>query len=133
MGRCKDNLLFCLKTAAIVCFAGVLKAHEMTPTYFKFKHAVWREVHQTRLSLFNRREDQIYYQVAVYDKDFNPIPFASKTRLLKVLPYERADFLLYVRNEDVDDVVYICTESKTPKGEIASTGVTSRICSKKEE
>lgn len=125
--------MLCAKAGIISLFAGVLKAHEMTPTYFKFRHSASKQIYQTSLSLFNRREDQQFYQVSVYDKDFNHIPFASKTRLIKLKVHTKQKFTVFIKKEDLDDVVYICTESKTPKGQLESTGITSRICSKRKE
>ena len=38
--------------------------------------------------------------------------------------------MLYIRNSDLERVTYICTSSKSFKGEGQRTIITSRICSK---
>lgn len=122
-----------MKTILLVLFSSAVNAHEMTPTYFKFKNSTYSGIYETNLSLFNKREDQSYYAIGVFDKDFEHVPFAAKSRILKVEPNQRSKVTVYVRKNDLDRVVYVCTVSKTPKGQTASTGITSRICSKRKE
>ena len=126
-------LSFVMKTLTLVFISTAVMAHEMTPTYFKATPSVYADVYETQLTLLNRREEQLYYEISVFDEDFNPVPFAAKSRLLKIPTYKREEFTLYFRNFDLSRVVYVCTESKTPKGQLQTTGVTSRICSKRIE
>lgn len=122
-----------MKTLTLVLFSTAVSAHEMTPTYFKVTNSVYNNIYQTKLNIFNSREDQLYYQITVYDEDFNKVPFAASERLLKIEQFKKKDFELFFRRRDLDRIVYVCTESKTPKGQTQSTGVTSRICSKRKE
>lgn len=117
----------------LALFASSVQAHEMTPTYFDMKPSLYTNVFVTQMRLFNRREDVKFYEISVYDGDWNPIKFASKARVVQIDPLKRSTFEVYVRRQDLDDVVYICTESKLLKGEVESTGITSRICSKRKE
>lgn len=117
----------------LVLFSTASFAHEMTPTYFEPKSSIYNEVYEVNMLLINRREDQTYYEISVLDENFEPIVFASKDKLMNVKPYTRYPFTLFVRERDLNRVVYICTVSKTPKGTVNSSGVTTRICSKRKK
>ena len=84
------------------------------------------------MSMYNVREDSSYYEITVLDENFQKVPFAATQRIMNVTYLKRQKFTVFIRNRDVDRVVYICTQSKTLKGGTESTGITSRICSKKE-
>ena len=118
-------------SALLALLTGPLNAHEMTPTWFEMRPSLYNNVYVTDMSLFNKREDVNYYEVGVFDKDFKPVAFATSNRIINAKTYSRNAISIYVRKKDLDDVMYICTESKLLKGEVESTGVTSRICSKK--
>ena len=120
-------------TLLLALFTSSVQAHEMTPTYFNMKPSLYTNVFVTQMRLFNRREDVKFYEISVYDDDWDPIKFASKARIVQIDPLKGSTFEVYVRRQDLDDVVYICTESKLLKGEVESTGITSRICSKRKE
>ena len=118
-------------SALLALLTGPLDAHEMTPTFFEMRPSLYNNVYVTDMSLFNKREDVSYYEVGVFDKDFKPVAFATSNRIINAKTYSRNAISIYVRKKDLDNVVYICTESKLLKGEVDSTGITSRICSKK--
>ena len=105
-------------------------SHEMTPTYPELRPSYTDGLYSVKMKLFNRRDDIEYYQVNVYDQEWNPVAFAIGQRIIR-LPYlERTNFTLYVRNEDKERVKYICTKSKILKDDLQSAVVASRICSK---
>jgi hypothetical protein len=79
--------------------------------------------------MFNRREDVKYYQIEVYDEEWNPITFATTERILTLKYLERKGFEIYIKANDVDRVTYICTRSKILKGGESSV-IASNICSK---
>lgn len=118
-----------LALIATLC-AGPTLAHEMTPTYPEFKSSYVEGISVAKLSIFNRRIDVDYYQVDVYDDKWNRLPFAAKSRLLRVNYLRIVDFEVYVKDEMVDRVGYICTISKIPVAKMDRTAVASRICSK---
>jgi len=118
------------KWLLISLFATQAYAHEMTPTYFKLKPSLYDNIYETQLQLFNKREDVEYYEVEVYDEEFNPIVFASKDKVFRVPTYSKYVMDVYIRRKDLDEVTYICTSSKLLKENVGSTGVTSRICSR---
>tara|TARA_R110000850_G_scaffold156948_3_gene281149 strand:- start:423 stop:776 length:354 start_codon:yes stop_codon:yes gene_type:complete len=105
-------------------------AHEMTPAYFKLKPSYIEDVSVTSMKLFNRRDDVKYYDIEVFTFDWKPIPFASEYKTINIGYNKSKLFDVYIRNNDIDKVVYICTQSKLFKGTNQITLITSRICSK---
>lgn len=103
-------------------------AHEMVPAYFNLKESPVENVYEATFKLFNRRDDVDYYQVLVYDKDWNNLPFASFDRVFKLEYLKRKEIKVYIQEKHIFDVTYVCTQSKLYKGEGAY--VASRICSK---
>ena len=59
-------------------------AHEMTPTYPKLEPSHLDGVYKTTMEMFNKREDVSYYEIGVFDKDKNPIPFVSSYKIIKM-------------------------------------------------
>jgi len=107
----------------------VASAHELTPTYPEMKPSYVDGISVVNLLLFNRREDVQYYEIEVFDKDFNPIAFAASERIVKVNYLEKKSLEIYIKDSDKNDVTYICTHSKIVKG-ISTSFVASRVCSK---
>jgi len=103
-------------------------SHEMVPAYFKLTQSPVVNVHVTSFKLFNARNDVDYYQVSVYDEDWNRVPFASFDRVFKLEHLKRKEIKVYIQEADISSVTYVCTESKLYKGKGAY--VASRICSK---
>ena len=114
----------------LIMVGGYANSHQLTPTYPVLTPSHIGGVYQTEMVMFNRRQDIEYYQISVFDDDWNSVPFAASERIIR-LPYlDRMAFTLYFRNEDKDRVRYICTESKIVKDDLQSAVVSSRICSK---
>jgi len=105
-------------------------AHEMTPTYPKWKHSHLSGVLKTKMEMFNKREDVEYYEIGVFDKDFNPVPFVSAYSVVKLKYLGHLVFEVYINERSKDKAVYICSKSKLRKGEAVRTAISSRICSK---
>ena len=110
--------------------ASIVHAHEMTPAYPKLKPSHVSGVMKVQMSLFNQREDVKYYQVELFDLDFNSMPFSTTYRIMKVDYKERKDFEVYIRKSDLDNPLYLCTISKVVKPRSSSPLISSRICSK---
>jgi len=102
----------------------------MTPTYPELRPSYVDGLYSLTMKLFNRRDDVIYYEIGVFDKDWKSLPFASQDKLLKIEYLERKDFDIYIRSDDYETVEYICTTSKILKSDIGKAAVMSRICSK---
>lgn len=111
-------------------FYSQASAHEMTPTYFELTPSYVDNVLKTTIEIFNRREDVKYYEIDVYDKDWNPIPFVTINKIIEIKYLAKESIDIYIRKSDRDEVTYICTLSKFLKGNETKTNVASRICSK---
>jgi hypothetical protein len=116
--------------AALILSATVASAHEMTPTYPEMRASHLSGVVKATMHLFNKREEIEYYQFGVFDENFKPVPFASATVVMKVPYLSHATVDIYIRRSDLDRALYICSESKLPRGSELKTRVSSRICSK---
>ena len=116
--------------AALILFATGAGAHEMTPAYPKLHQSAMAQIMQADLSLFNARDDVEYYAISVLDAEMNPIVFASAPRVMHVPTGGRQDFEIYVREDDVARVVYVCTTSMLRAGQEDNAIISSRICSR---
>ena len=105
-------------------------SHEMTPTYPELRPSYLTGLNSAKLNLFNRREDVKYYEIGVFDENWNTIPFASISKIIELEYLDKKDFEIYVRSEDADRVTYICTISKLIKDSSFNSNITSKICSK---
>ena len=106
------------------------RAHEMVPTYPEFVPSYMDGIQRLTMHMFNKREDVEYYEVGVFDADFNPIPFVTSYRLMKIVYLGHVTFDVYVRDSDAIRTKYICTKSKLRKDDSSVAIVASRICSK---
>lgn len=120
---------YCLIAAALFFSSGAA-AHELTPAYPEFKQSHVDKVSVTTMKLWNRREDVGYYELNVYDENWNRIPFATSDRLMQVGYLQTKTFEVYVRDSDIEKIEFICTTSKQLKDDVKSTGITSKICSR---
>jgi hypothetical protein len=118
--------LFC----AFICSSTHLFAHEMVPAYPKFGPSYMSDVSKTTVKMFNKRRDVEWYEIGVFDQDRNSIPFVSKYKIMQLQYLDHATVDIYVRNNDLDRVVYICSRSKLRKEQATKTLVASVICSK---
>lgn len=110
--------------------SGVVNAHEMVPAYPTMKPSYITGVSVTNMKIFNRRDDVRYYEIGVFTSEWEPIPFASEEKIIKLEYLGKKTFEVYIRNSDLDDATYICTLSKLEKDNVRTTGVSSKICSK---
>lgn len=107
-----------------------VSAHEMTPTYPRLQTSHVDGLYKTTMEMFNKRQDVEYYEIGVFDKDFNPIPFVSSYEILKIRYLGHVSFDIYIKKEDVSRATYICSRSKLRKDSKARTAISSKICSK---
>jgi hypothetical protein len=110
--------------------SGYANAHQFLPTYPKFEHSFIAGVMQTKMELFNKRNDVEYYELNVYDKDWNVLPFASESKLIQVNYLQTKSINVYIKKDDLLKVTYICTESKHKREGSRNTVISSQICSK---
>jgi hypothetical protein len=116
--------------AALILFANSAAAHELTPTYPEIEPSYVEGVSVIKMKMWNRRSDASYYEINVYDDKWKSVPFAAPEKVIKLGYLEHKSFELYVRDDDIDGVTYICTTSKQLKQDVQSTGIKSRICSR---
>lgn len=117
----------------LMLFAGSAFAHEMVPTYPELKPSHIQGVWKTTMKMFNKRNDVKYYEIGVFDKDWKPIPFVSSYKIIKMEYLGHVKFDVYIREEDRERAVYLCSRSKLLVDEMSPTSVSSRICSKFKE
>lgn len=105
-------------------------AHQWSPTYPKFRPYHISGVYVANMILFNARKDVSYYQLEVFDGEWNPITFASKAKLIKAPLHSTTNVDVYIHKSKLKIVKYICTRSMVKKEDARDTVVASRICSK---
>jgi hypothetical protein len=110
--------------------SGQAYAHQFLPTYPKFEQSFISEVSYVKMELFNRRKEVEYYELGVFDADWNALSFATENKLVQIKYLEIKNINVYVKNEDLKKVSFICTESKLRKGDSKQTLISSKICSK---
>ena len=109
---------------------GCASAHQFLPTYPRFEYSFIEGVMYTKMELFNRRQEIQYYELSVYDDDWNPVTFASENKLIRINYLETKKINVYIKKEDLKKAVYICTESRIRPQEVQATTISSKICSK---
>ena len=116
-------------TAALLISSSAA-AHEMTPTYVEFKPSYVDGIYVTTVNLWNRRNDVEYYEISVLDEMWKRIPFASRDRIVKISHLKKQKIEIYIKQEDLRNVEFVCTSSKQLKSDVKSTGIKSMICSR---
>ena len=107
-----------------------VNAHEMVPTYPKLEPSYMQGLQKTKLTIFNKRPEVEYYEIGVFTKDWEPIPFVSTYKVFPVPYLSTVTVELFIRNVDKNIVTYICSKSKLRKSYVTRTVVSSRICSR---
>ena len=102
----------------------------MTPTYPEWKMSFIPSAKMTTMQVFNKRADVQWYQIGVFDKDWNSIPFVTRYKIVRVKYLSRVKFDVYVNNEDTKQTEYICSTSKLRGNDDFKPIVESRICSR---
>jgi hypothetical protein len=116
--------------AITLMISTMASAHEMVPTYPKLKISHIDGLLKTTMTMFNKRSDIEYYELGVFNKDFEPIPFVTSYKVMKIPYLSTVTFDVYIREQDKYNAVYICSRSKIRKEDAVRTAVSSRICSK---
>lgn len=105
-------------------------AHEMVPTYPEWERALYPNVLTTTVTIFNKRSDVEYYEIGVFDENFNPIFFVADYKVIQLKYLSSASIDIYIAKENEERVEYICSRSKIRKADETRTAVSSRICSR---
>ena len=114
----------------IALIGGDVYAHQFLPTYPKFQYSFIDGVMYTKMQLFNKRKEVEYYELSVYDDNWNKISFASETKLIRISYLQTKDVNVYVKKQDLFKVTYICTESKHQRENVQVAVIATQICSK---
>ena len=109
---------------------GSVAAHDMTPTYPKWKMSFIPSAKMTTMQVFNKRSDVQWYQIGVFDKDWKPIPFVTRYKILNIKYLQRVKFDVYVNEENAKVAEYICSTSKLRGNDDFKPIVESKICSR---
>lgn len=105
-------------------------SHELTPAYPELAPSYIEGLVTTKVTLFNRRQDVEYYEIEVYDSEWKPLDFATRTKTIQVKYLDKATIDIYIREKDLKKITYICTMSKLKTEDVKYTAVASRVCSK---
>ena len=105
-------------------------AHDMTPTYPKWKMSFIPTAKMTTMQVFNKRADVQWYQIGVFDKEWNPIPFVSRYKIINVKYLTRVEFDVYINDTNEKLAEYICSTSKLRRNDNFVPVVESKICSR---
>ena len=105
-------------------------AHDMTPTYPKWKMSFIPSAKMTTMQVFNKRSDVQWYQIGVFDKEWNPIPFVTRYKIINIKYLKSVKFDVYVNEENEKLAEYICTTSKLRGNDNFKPIVESKICSR---
>tara|TARA_Y100000114_G_scaffold83778_1_gene77342 strand:+ start:102 stop:488 length:387 start_codon:yes stop_codon:yes gene_type:complete len=107
-----------------------VSAHEMLPAHPVMRLSYVDGVLQTQMQLFNKRQDVEFYEVGVFDEDWNPVSFVTGYRIIRLQYLEQVKFDVYILKQDANKAEYICSRSKL-RGESSQRAiVASRICSR---
>ena len=110
-----------------------VQAHQFTPTYPKLEQSFVPGVNYTKLKLYYKRKDVEFYEISVFDMNWNRVPFAITERVLRVPYLQTKEIEVYLKEKDSAKSLYICSKSKLLKGQGSVPAVASRICSKVKE
>ena len=109
---------------------GSVAAHDMTPTYPKWKMSFIPTAKMTTMQIFNKRKDVQWYEIGVFDKEWKPIPFVTRYKIINIKYLHRVRFDVYVNDKNAKVVEYICSTSKLRGNDDFKPIVESRICSR---
>lgn len=113
-----------------VLLSSIVAAHEMTPTYPKWKMSFIPSAKMTSMEVFNKRADVQWYQIGVFDENWNSIPFVTRYKIIRVKYLSRVEFDIYVNENDAKRTEYVCSTSKLRGNDDFKPIVESKICSR---
>lgn len=116
--------------AAFISLGLSAAAHEMSPTYPVLRGSHVSNIMTTTMTLFNKRQDIDFYEIGVFDEEWNSIDFASLYKIINVPYMTEVKFDIYIKSGDAKRAEYICSVSKALKNDPRATSVKSRICSR---
>lgn len=121
----RSSIALCL-----LLFNYAVQSHEQTPTYPTWKASGISEVKKTQIRLWNSRPDIEYYEIGVFDGDWQPIPFVTAYKILPVEYLQEVKIDIYIRESNITEARYVCSLSKLRSNDESQTLLATRICSK---
>jgi len=121
------NSIKAIASFVLITLSGNAVAHEMTPTYPTFSKSFMAGISVTTLNIFNKRKDVSYYEIGVFDDQWEPIPFVSEYTVIPMLYLDTVSFDVYVSNLSLGSVEYICSVSQVQAGATVSSKICSRV------
>ena len=115
---------------AALFLAGKVSAHEMTPTYPPLVPSYVDGLVSAKMTMFNSRQDVEYFEIGVFDDEWNPVPFAATAKILRVPHGSSKTFEVFVRHKDKNRATFICSLSKLRTDSSARAIVSSKTCSR---
>ena len=109
---------------------GYANAHQFTPTYPELEMSHMAGVLKAEMVLFNTRKDIRYYEVNVFDKDWNSVRFAIESKVIPIDYQETKYITVYISKKESNKARYICSKSRILLTVKEPSIVSSRICSK---
>ena len=114
----------------LIVLASTSFAHEMVPTYPRWKPSQFGDVLKSTVEIFNKRADVEYYEIAIFDRDWKPVPFVTSYKVIQLQYLGTASIDVYIKKADRSRAEYVCSRSKLRKGNETRTAVSSTICSR---
>ena len=115
----------------LMLIGGYASAHQFTPTYPKLDQSYIPNVLKAEMELFNGRTDVAFYELQVFDNEWNSVPFAvSEGKVVNVEYLKRKKITVFIREVDRDRAVYVCSVSKLIADNTNKASIASKICSK---
>ena len=107
-----------------------IQSHEQTPTYPTWKTSGIDGIKKTNIRVWNKRPDIEYYEIGVFDGDWQPIPFVTAYKILPVKYLQEVKVDIYIRESNIEEARYVCSLSKLRSSNESQTLLVTRICSK---
>ena len=84
----------------------------------------------TTMQIFNKRADVQWYQIDIFDSEWQPVPFVTRYKIVNVKHLKRVRFDVYISDNNLKEAEYICSTSKLRGNDNFKPIVESKICSR---
>jgi len=105
-------------------------SHEQTPTYPEWQVSGIDGVKKTTIRLWNSRKDVEFYEVGLFDDEWETVPFVTAYKIIPIDYLQQVHFDIYIKDSDVGIARYVCSLSKLRDDTDKKTLLATKICSK---
>ena len=102
----------------------------MTPTYPKWGVSHIEGISKTTMEMFNKRKDVKWYEIGVFNKEWEALPFVTSYKVLELDYLSHVKFDVYITDADVPNAEYLCSRSKLRSDKNNQAMIATRICSR---